>query len=541
MQGRASVDCARVSPAAARVLVCDELSPEATEILERAGLAVETRLGLREPELTLAARGVHALLVRSATRITRGVIAAAPQLRVVGRAGVGVDNIDCEAATEHGVLVLNAPEGNTTTTAELALALLFALARRIPRADALVRSGGWSKSGLVGLELTGKTLGVVGLGRIGRALAQRARGLQMEVLASDPFLPPGSRAPEGVSLVELEELLARAHFVSLHTPLTPATHHLIDAARLASMRPGALLVNAARGGLVDEAALLAALESGHLGGAALDVYEQEPPPQAHPLYARADVVLTPHLGASSREAQRSVAIEVAQQVAEFLSDGLAPHALNAPTADRETLRAAAPRARLAESLGALLAQLCRAPLERLELRARAPSAQLRLIGAGALIGALRAIAGRPINFVNAERIARERGLALELAGEPLEAQAELELVAHPRAGASAHSAAGAFLGGAPRIVRIDATPLVLEPGGLLLATRHADQPGVVGRIGTLLGAAGLNIRRIELGPVGPAAAREAAGYWSLEAPVPTEVVERIAALDSIHAAGLLQL
>jgi D-3-phosphoglycerate dehydrogenase len=515
-------------PVAARVLICDALSEEAREVFAERGIPAEVRTGLGEDELVRAVAGVEALVVRSATKVTRRVIAAAPRLAVIGRAGVGVDNVDLDAATEHGVVVLNAPAGNTTATAELALALLLALARNVPRADRAVRSGAWRKPGLVGSELSGKTLGVVGLGRIGRALAERALGLRMAVLAHDPYIA-GAKAPvEGVDMVGLDELLERSDFVSLHLPLSDETRHLLSRERLARMKRGARLVNAARGGLVDEAALLEALESGHLRGAALDVFEREPPPGDHPLLAREDVVLTPHLGASSDEAQRSVAVEIAREVCDFLEQGVAQNSVNAPPLSRASLREIAPYVRLAERMGSFLAQRCRAPLRVLEV---ALSGEIAGKDAGHVRLALLA---------GALRLAAERGLALVVAapGEPEFLHGLVE--ARAFAGETSHRVAGTVFGREPRFVEVDGVRLDLVPGGPLLLTRHRDQPGVVGLLGTVLGRHGINIKRIELGPTGEGGA-PAAGFLSLYADPPREVLEEIAALEPVREVQLVHL
>jgi D-3-phosphoglycerate dehydrogenase len=531
-----------MNPSSPHVLICDELSPEALEVFAQSGIAAEQAVGLPEERLRGRAEHATALVVRSATKVTRRLMEAAPRLEVIGRAGVGVDNVDLDAATERGVVVMNAPTGNTTTTAELAIALLCALARHIPRADRTVRAGKWKqKSGLMGTELCDKTLGVIGLGRIGRVVAERGRGLAMHVIAHDPYLS-GQRSPvEGVELVELEELLARSDFISLHVPLTEATHHLLDARRLALCRPGARLVNCARGGLVDEVALVRALDEGRLRGAALDVLETEPPPADHPLFAREDVILTPHLGASSDEAQRSVAIDIARQVCDFLLEGVASNVVNAPPLSKKTLREIAPYIALAERLGRFLAGRSPAPLSRLEVSltgdiARTDASHVRL---ALLVGVLRHSADTPVNYVSAPRLAAERGLTL------VDLPDEEEHFLHSRMRVRAHSEAGSWLvagtvyGREPRIVRVDDVSLDLPPSGPLLITTHLDQPGVVGQIGTLLGLHGVNIRRVELGPPSDGASGVAAGFFTLYGEPPAAVVSEIAALDALRKVELI--
>ena len=531
---------------AERILICDAVAPEALEELRARGFAPEVRTGLSEDALDAAVAEVEALVVRSATKITRRVLAAAPRLTVVGRAGVGVDNVDLDAATEHGVLVMNTPEGNTVTTAELALALLFALSRHVPRADRAVRAGDWKQRGkLLGSELTGKTLGVVGLGRIGRAVAERALGLQMQVVAHDPFVATDRSPVEGVELTALDELLARADFVTLHVPLSDATRHLIDARALALMKPGARLVNAARGGLVDEQALAAALAAGHLRGAALDVLEREPPPADHPLLAREDVVLTPHLGASSDEAQRNVAVDIARQIADYLADGVAVNAVNAPATSKQTLRAIAPYVLLAEKMGSFLAQRAGAPLQTVELSlrgevARADTSHVKL---ALLVGILRHGSEGPVNFVSAPRLARERGLRLLETSDddPGVLHSAVAARGECRGGGPGCYVEGTVLGREPRFVRIDDTHLDLIPQGPLLITEHDDQPGVVGLLGTLLGRHGVNIRRIELGPPEQGNAGLARGFLTLYDRPSAACLAELEQLAPVRSVQLVQL
>jgi len=538
--------------APARVLICDELAPAALDILRERGLEPEVRVGLSEDELVKVVPGAHAIVVRSATRVTRRVIEAAGELRVIGRAGVGVDNVDTEAATERGVVVMNTPTGNTTSAAELSIALLLALARHLPRADRVVRSGSWSKKGLTGTEVAGKRLGVVGLGRIGRAVARRALGLEMTVAATDPFLQGDAPPVPGVEVLDLDLLLATSDFVSLHLPLTDSTANLISAERIARMKKGARLVNAARGGLVDEAALAAALDRGHLAGAALDVYADEPPPKDHPLFSRDDVVLTPHLGASSHEAQLAVAVDIARQIGDFLQDGVARNAVNAPAVSAQTLREIAPYVLLAEKIGSLLAQLASGPIRKIELTISGEIARVdhRHVPLALLCGILRSGIDEGANFVSAPVIARERGIRL-LESQEEEVPAWQSLVkarasSRPRDGRveESHVVAGTVFGRVPRIVRIDDLHVDLEPRGPILITLHADVPGVVGLLGTLLGQEGVNIRRIELGPATESAdggGRTARGFLSLYEEPAHEVVSRIAALPPVRAVKLVRL
>lgn len=538
--------------ASTRILVCDELEDVALETFRARGFEPELRPGMSEDALVaVAAEGVQALVVRSATKVTRRVIEAAQGLCVIGRAGVGVDNVDLEAATERGIVVMNTPSGNTTTTGELAVALILALARHVPRADASVRAGKWSKKGLVGTELTGKRLGVIGLGRIGRVVAERGLGLRMEVVAHDPYLAGAAASPvKGVELCGLDELLATSDFVTLHVPLLDSTRDLISRERIARMKPGARLVNAARGGLVDERAVADALDSGQLAGAAFDVLAEEPPPPGHPLVGRDDVIVTPHLGASSAEAQLSVASEIARQVCDFLESGVAHNAVNAPAVSAGVLEEIAPYVLLAEKAGRFLAQRMERPIRKLEVTlcgdvAHKASEYLAL---SVLVGALRAT-DEGVNYVNAPVVARERGIRL-LEGEEEGAQffqGMVKVRATSRAGEESHLVAGTVFGRAPRFVRIDELFLDLDPSGAILITEHHDRPGVMGRIGTLLGEARVNIRRVELGA--PEAKPDkklargalASGFFSLDEVPPRAVLDAIAAFEPVREVRLVRL
>jgi D-3-phosphoglycerate dehydrogenase len=505
------------------------------------------QLGQSEAELVARVGDVEALVVRSATKITRRVIEAAPKLRVIGRAGVGVDNVDSDAATERGVVVMNTPTGNTTTTAELAVALLCALARHVPRADRGMRKGSWSKKGLMGTELAGKTLGVIGLGRIGRVVASRALGLELSVLAYDPYLAAGSAPMKGVELVELDQLLAESDFVTLHVPLSDSTRHLISRERLAQMKKGARLINAARGGLVDEGALAESLAAGHLAGAALDVFEVEPPAADNPLLAREDVILTPHLGASSHEAQLAVAVDVAQQIADFLLEGVANNAVNAPATSAQALREIAPYVLLAEKLGSLLAQLHERPIAKIELALSGEIAvkDHRHVQLALLAAILRQGLGEGVNFVNAPHLATQRGLSQFVTTSEADPifHSQIQVATSSRDGAERHTAAGTLFGRAPRIVRIDAMHLDLDPKGPLLITNHEDRPGVVGLLGTVLGAHRVNIRRIELGPPGESSSASglATGFLTLYEEPPSEVLAHIANLEPVKLVKLIRL
>jgi len=535
------------APPATRILICDELHPVALDVFRAAGYEPEVRTGLTEDELCGAVLGTHALIVRSATKVTRRVIEAADVLEVVGRAGVGVDNVDCTAATESGVVVMNTPTGNTTTTGELAIALLTAIARHIPRADRSTRAGTWKQQGLMGTELTGKTLGIVGLGRIGRVVAERAQGLRMNVVASDPYLSQtGAPSPvAGVELIELDDLLARADFVTLHVPISDSTRNLLSRERLARMKPGAYLINAARGGLVDEAALAEALEHGRLAGAALDVLAEEPPSPDHPLLGREDVILTPHLGASSHEAQHNVALGIAEQIVAFFQDGVAHNSVNAPAVSAQVLREIRHYVLLAEKMGAFLAQRLAEPIRKIEFTVAGEVAKLdqSYLSLAFLTAVLRQSMDVGVNFVNAPILARERGIRL-LEGTGDEQTAFTSLLkarVSAKGGGASHLVAGTVFGDAPRFVRIDDMHVDLAPEGVLLITRHNDRPGVLGMIGTLLGESGVNIGRVELGPASESSDGLASAFLSLGGRPPEAVIDRVRALDPIEFAQLIQL
>lgn len=522
-----------------RILICDELDPSALDVFRERGFEPELALGLGEEDLCKRVGDAHAIVVRSGTRITRAVIDAARELQVVGRAGVGVDNVDLGAATDRGVVVMNTPTGNTTTTGELALALLFALARHVPRGDRRTRSGAWGKKGLVGTELTGKTLGVIGLGRIGRVVAERALGLRMEVLGHDPYLmDTGRKSPvEGVDLVELEKLLEHADFVTLHVPLGDGTRGMISRERIAAMKPGARLINAARGGLVDEAAVAEALDSGQLAGAAFDVLAEEPPSPEHPLLGRDDVIITPHLGASSREAQVRVGTDIAAQISDFLVQGVAHNAVNAPAVSAAERRTLAPYLQLVERMGSFLAQRLDEPVRKIELTLEGDIAQTgaeHLVRA-VQVGVLRRGHAGGVNFVNAPILAKERGLrVLEQRGEDSGYyQNMIKVRASSKGGGESHLVAGTVFGSRPRLVRVDDMHVDFAPEGTLLVTRHRDQPGVLGQVGTVLGRHGINIRRVELGPPTTGNDDLASAFLALYDPLDEGVLGELRDLDPI--------
>ena len=481
-----------------RILVADDLAEEGLQLLRQYG-DVTVRKGMDESTLRDALAGVHALVVRSATQVTERSLELAADLVLVGRAGIGVDNIDVAAAIQRGIVVMNTPEAGATTTGEHAIALLLALARNLAAADASLRSGRWDKSRFTGVEVTGKTLGVLGLGRIGRVVADRGRGLGMVVVAHDPHVAQ-EHAPAGVRMVTFAELLAGSDFVSVHVPLTDSSRHLLGRAELAAMKRGARLVHAARGGIVDEAALCDALQSGHLAGAALDVFEVEPLPADSPLRTAPNLLLTPHLGASTHEARQGVSVAMAQQVVMALRDGVVLDGVNVPRVGRADAALLGPYLTLAQRLASFLAQLHPGRLQRVELRAQGAvaAAGLEALAVAALVGALRPGAGSPVTPVNARRIAAAAGITVATHAASWKRDFQHLVQVELEVDGVRHAATGTVLGHRHgRMVELDGIAMDAIPEPPSIVTFHRDAPGVVGRIGTLLGSLGVNIARMQ--------------------------------------------
>ncbi len=526
-----------------RVLVTDPLAGEGLELLRaQTSIEVEVATGLPEEELIGRIGEYDALLIRSGTKVTAAVLEAGrPRLKVVGRAGIGVDNIDVEAATEHGVIVMNTPDANAVTTAELALAHMMSVSRHLPQADRSVREGRWERSRFMGSELSGKTLGVVGFGTIGRIVAERALGLKMEVLAHDPFVTTEVFEQHGVKGVELDELFSTADYVTLHTPLNEHTRELVNAGRLALMKPTAFLVNCARGGLVDEQALAEALREGRLAGAALDVYQNEPP-TGSPLLELENCLFTPHLGASTREAQVAVSVNLARQVANFLESGEAVNALNLPRLSAEELRRMKPWLHLAGTLGRLLASLSPAPLQRLEVTACGQAAELdtHALATEALVGLLGTALSIPVNRVNVGRLAQRQGIAVTEGRCEVSPDYHGLLRLEGRTEDGGVAVAGTLLGGShPRLVAIDDYEVEAVPEGTLLITRHEDRPGVVAALGSILGEAQINISRMQ---VGTAEGREEAiALIGISRPLQQEELEQVTTIPAVHTACQVEL
>ena len=453
--------------------------------------------GWSPEEMEEALGRAHGLIVRSATKVTRELLEQAPNLKVIGRAGVGVDNIDLEVATELGIPVINAPEGNTVSAAELAMALILTVARNVAWADASVRAGAWARSQFSGMEIRGKTLGLVGAGRIGTAVALRAQAFGMETIAYDPYLTEERAKDLGIERVELDGVLSRGDVISLHVPLTPQTEGMIGAAELKAMKPTAILVNAARGGVVDEEALVAALESGEISAAALDVFKTEPLPEDSPLRGIPNLVLTPHLGASTAEAQELVASEIARGVRAALLEGDLSKALNAPAIGGEDLEFLKPLMDLARRVGRVAGVLGRGGMRRIGISVAGLDEEiLSPMTAAAMTGVLTPVVGaRNVNYVNALHLAEERDISLTTTLQPPREDYAKFLEIVVETDDQEVRVAGALLGEQhhPRIVQIDGYELSVKPEGCLIILRNNDVPGVIGRVGTLLAAHGLNI------------------------------------------------
>jgi D-3-phosphoglycerate dehydrogenase len=522
------------------VLVADPVAEDGLALL-RPRARVEVVTGDR-PALERLLPEADALLVRSETHVTAELLERAPRLRVIGRAGAGVDTIDVDNATARGIVVVNAPGGNSVAAAEHSLALMFALARRVATADASMKRGEWRRGAYVGSELSGKTLGLVGLGRVGSEVARRALGLDMHVLVYDPYVPEEHAHHLGLEPTELDLLLPTADIVSVHVPLTESTRGILNAARIASMKPGAFLINCARGGLVDEAALLDALDAGRLGGAGIDVYVQEPVAADDPLPRHPKVVATPHLGASTVEAQAQVATQVASEVLAVLDGRPTQFAVNAPSLRPEDVEFLEPYLGLVEMLGKLATQLADGHVRSAEISYRGEIAErnVTVLSAAATRGMLEPISDTPLNLVNARLFAQQRGLEIveTRSSTPAHYTSLVRVSVHTREGAT--SVAGVISDGRANVVQIDEYELHLPPTpGYLLVTQHVDRPGIIGRVGTLLGEADINISSMQVGRRTPRG--KALMLLSVDEPVPLAVVERIRAAANIETIKIIKL
>ncbi|MDP7538912.1 MAG: phosphoglycerate dehydrogenase [Alphaproteobacteria bacterium] len=521
-----------------KVLISDKLSPLAAEVFRNRGIEVDEAPGLDAGTLLERIADCDGLAIRSATKVAAEVLAAAKQLRVVGRAGIGVDNVDVPAATANGVVVMNTPFGNSVTTAEHAVAMMMALARRIPQADASTRSGKWEKSRFMGVELAGKTLGLIGCGNIGSIVADRAQGLKMRVIAYDPYMS-GERAAElALEKVEFDALLARADIISLHTPLSDSTRNILDAAALAKTRKGVRIVNCARGGLVNEADLAAAIETGHVAGAALDVFETEPVGES-PLFAFEQVIATPHLGASTSEAQEKVAVQVAEQMADYLLDGAVTNALNMPSVTAEEAPKLEPYMVLARQLGGFAGQITESGITSVSLQfeGHATTLNCRPVTAVVLQGLL-APQLEGVNMVNAPLIAKEREINVrEILFDgrcDYHTLVSLTVTTERRT----RSISGTLLGERPRITEIEGIAMDAGIGTDMLYIKNRDQPGMVGAFAKMLGDAGINIATFHLGR--SEAGGEAMALVEIDQEVPTDLLVALRALDGVVQAKSLK-
>jgi D-3-phosphoglycerate dehydrogenase len=515
-----------------KVLISDQMDPKAAEVFRAAGLEVDEKPGLSKEELKAIIGGYDGLAIRSATKVTRDLLEAATNLKVVGRAGIGVDNVDIAAASAKGVVVMNTPFGNSITTAEHAIALMFALARELPQADASTQAGKWEKNRFMGVELTNKTLGLIGAGNIGSIVADRALGLRMKVIAFDPFLTAERAIALGIEKVELDDLLARADFITLHTPLTDQTRNILSRDNLAKTKPGVRIINCARGGLIDEAALKEALDIGQVAGAALDVFVEEPA-KSSPLFGTPGFIATPHLGASTTEAQVNVAIQVAEQMAEFLSRGGVTNALNMPSLSAEEAPKLRPYMALADKLGSLIGQLEGFHATGIAIEVEGAAAHLNQKPVtGAVLSGLMRIYSATVNMVNAPFLAKERGLDVREVRHDREIDYHtLVRVTATTPGGEKSAAGTLFANEAPRLVELFGIRVEAELEGDMIYVVNEDAPGFIGRLGTTLGEAGINIGTFNLGR--RAAGGEAVALISVDSPIGDAITARIAALPGV--------
>ena len=522
-----------------RVLIADKLSPAALAIFKERGVEADVKTGLSKEELIAIAGDYDGMAIRSATKVTADVIKAAKKLKVVGRAGIGVDNVDIPAATAAGVIVMNTPFGNSITTAEHAIALLMALARELPAANASTHAGKWEKNRFMGVELYGKTLGLIGAGNIGSIVADRAKGLKMRVVAYDPFLSPERAQDLGIEKVELNDLLARADFITLHTPLTHETKNIISADAINRMKKGVRIVNCARGGLIDEVALKAALDSGHVAGAALDVFEEEPA-KSNILFGSDKVVATPHLGASTSEAQENVALQVAEQISDYLLTGAITNALNMPSITAEEAQKVRPWISLSEKLGAFAGQLTGTSVQAVDILYEGAASLLntRALTQAALAGLLKP-ALVDVNMVNAPIVAKERGIKVSETRRDRQGIYEgfIKITVTLTDGTTRRVAGTVFSDGRPRLIQIKDINMDAEFGPHMLYVINEDKPGFIGRLGTLLGEAKVNIASFALGRSAPGA--DAIALVEVDGEIAENVLASIRKLPLVKQANAL--
>ncbi|WP_096701373.1 phosphoglycerate dehydrogenase [Magnetospirillum sp. 15-1] len=521
-----------------KVLISDKLSPAAVQIFKDRGIEADVKTGLAPDELKAIIGQYDGLAIRSNTKVTTEILAAATNLKVVGRAGIGVDNVDVPAATARGIVVMNTPFGNSITTAEHAIAMMFALAREIPQADASTHAGKWEKNRFMGVELTGKVLGIVGCGNIGAIVADRAQGLRMRVIAYDPFLSVERAKELNVEKVELDELFPRADFITLHTPLTDATRNIIDAKAMAKMKKGVRIINCARGGLVVEEDLLAALESGQVAGAALDVFKTEPAKE-NALFGNPKVVCTPHLGASTSEAQENVALQVAEQMADYLLTGAVTNALNIPSVSAEDAPKLRPYMTLANQIGSFAGQLTETGIKdvKIEYLGHVASLNTKPLTAMVLEGLLKPM-NEAVNMVNAPVVAKERNIKVSEVKTESEGDYHTLIRLTVTTDKRERSVAGTLFGGdKARVVEIKGISIEAELGQNMLYVTNQDKPGFIGALGTLLGANGVNIATFHLGR--SEAGGDAILLTQVDQPVSNDLLEKVRALPQVVQAKFL--
>ena len=516
-----------------KVLISDAMDPRAAAIFRERGIEVDEITGKTPDELAAIIDQYDGLAIRSSTKVTAKLLERAARLKVVGRAGIGVDNVDISAATARGVVVMNTPFGNSITTAEHAIALMFALARQLPEADASTQAGKWEKNRFMGVEVTGKTLGLIGAGNIGSIVASRALGLKMKVIAFDPFLTPERAIDMGVEKVELDELLRRADFITLHTPLTDQTRGILGRAALARTKRGVRIINCARGGLIDEEALKDALDSGQVGGAALDVFEAEPA-KTSPLFGTPNFISTPHLGASTSEAQVNVAIQVAEQMSDYLLLGGVTNAINMPSLTAEEAPRLKPYMALADKLGRLVGQIVGKDVRSISVEVEGAAAQLNPKPiTGAVLAGLMGTYSQTVNMVNAPTLAKERGLDVTEIRHDREGDYHTLLRVTVGTKSGDRCVAGTLFGNkAPRLVDIFGVEVEAELDGSMIYLVNTDAPGFIGKLGTALGEAGINIATFNLGR--RAEGGEAVALVSVDGDVPPAVVKQLCAIEGVR-------
>lgn len=525
-----------------KILISDNLSPQGVEVLQKAGLAVEVKTKMPKEELLREIKHYDGLIVRSATKVTAEVIAAAEKLRIIGRAGSGLDNVDTPAATKRGIVVMNTPGGNTVTTAEHTMAMIFSLARKIPQATASMKAGKWEKDRFMGMELYNKTLGIVGMGQIGSHLAKLAQGATMNVIAYDPYLAEERARKMGVELMGLPDLFRRADVITVHTPLTAETQNIINTDSIATMKTGVRIINCARGGIINEQALCEALKSGKVAGAAFDVFEEEPVKAEHPLLALDNFICTPHIGASTTEAQENVAVGIAEQIVDYLTRGIARGAVNIPSVPADLLPRLQPYITLAEKLGLLQSQLYEGGIERvtIEYKGEVAGVNVAPLTIAALKGLLTPILEETVNYVNAPVIARERGIEVKEVKSSDAGDFTSLITLQIEADKKTSRMGGALYGRRdPRIVQLDSFRVEIVPEGHMLFILNNDRPGVIGHVGQILGEHQINIARMQC-------SREEKGGQALlivgvDDPLPADVLQAIRGARNIVSVKLVRL